>query len=303
KPERTHWAALALEVGNARGLCAIAEAAQVFSGEATGADASNPTAERTSSSNGSVGFDHDGTSFASAANAAIAMSAQEPGEKAAPRQGRVESVGEFPGASARRSSKQDERASSARTAAERAAMLISAGCKSGEAGAHPMQKANGAVLEGLAWSLARCGGNEGAIQASAMRRAERGLEKILERERRPSAAVSAASPDRPSGTSEAIGVSVPAGSENTGQLQALQLGVLSSQGLVARGGLGMGAGFSTGAVAKGSVPEKGAAAAAAGDAAGALAAVAAARTVARAASAGWSEAGSLAKKQLTYAAQ
>lgn len=61
------------------------------------------------------------------------------------------------------------------------------------------------------------------VQAAAMKRAERGLENILERERRPSAAVSAASSNRPSGgTSEAIGVSVPAGSESAGQLQTVR---------------------------------------------------------------------------------
>lgn len=55
-----------------------------------------------------------------------------------------------------------------------------------------------------------------------MKRAERSLETILERDRRPSAAVSAASANRPSGTSEAIGVSVPAGGENDGQLQTVR---------------------------------------------------------------------------------
>lgn len=62
----------------------------------------------------------------------------------------------------------------------------------------------------------------------------------------------------------------------------------------------MGAAFSTSAVAMGPVSAK-APAAMAGDAAGALAAVAAARTAAKAANAGWAEAGSLAKRHLTYA--
>lgn len=43
----------------------------------------------------------------------------------------------------------------------KAAELIAAGCKAGEAGAHPTQKLNGAVLEGLAWSLAGRGSAEG----------------------------------------------------------------------------------------------------------------------------------------------
>lgn len=54
---------------------------------------------------------------------------------------------------------------------------------------------------------------------------------------------------------------------------------------MARGGLGMGAGFCTSAAAKGFVPRK-EGAAATGNAAGALAAVAAARTAARATAAG-----------------
>lgn len=81
----------------------------------------------------------------------------------------------------------------------------------------------------------------------------------------------------------------------------LQLGVLCSQGAVVRGGLGMGAGFCTSAAAKGFVPGKKGAAAGAGSAEGALNAVAASRAAARAVTAGWMEAGSLAKKQLTYA--
>ncbi|CAM9639056.1 unnamed protein product, partial [Scytosiphon promiscuus] len=300
KPERSRWAALALEVANSRGLCAIAEAAQAFTGEATGTNATGATTEALGSSRDSVEGDENGASFAS-----ISMNADGAGEAAASSRGRVGSFREVPAVSTRESNKRDGDSNSARTAAGKAATLIAAGCKAGEGGAHPIQKTNGAVLEGLAWSMAGRGGAEGAsceCGASAMERAERALENILGRERRPSAAFSATSGNRPLGASEAIGVSVPAGSENAGQLQSLQLGVLSSQGLVARGGVGMGAGFSTGAAAQGSVPGKGVAAAA-GDAAGALAAVAAARTAAKATSAGWMEAGSIAKKQLTYAAQ
>lgn len=80
---------------------------------------------------------------------------------AAPREGRVGCLKETPNSSTRRSSKQDGGGSSARTAAGKAATLIAAGCKAGEAGAHPMQKTNGAVLEGLAWSIAGRGGTEG----------------------------------------------------------------------------------------------------------------------------------------------
>lgn len=154
-------------MGNARGLCTIAEAAQVFSDEATQIDA----AEATAAWRGSGSSDKGGSSSAGAANVATATSNGEAGEAAGPREGRVESPGEMNGAGQRRRSKQDGGGSSARTAAERAAILIAAGCKAGEAGAHPMQKTNGAVLEGLAWSLAGRGGTEGASpwELSSMR--------------------------------------------------------------------------------------------------------------------------------------
>ncbi|CAM9469538.1 unnamed protein product, partial [Ectocarpus sp. 8 AP-2014] len=287
KAKRSKWTALAMEVANSRGLCLLAEAAQRFSGEAreatTGREDNKPSPD------------------AAAAAAAVGTT---PGERA----GSVSQTAPEAGGRRRSSTAQDEQAT--RTAAEKAANLIAAGCKAGDSGAHPAQKMNSAMLEGLAWSLAGRGNAEGA--SSLFRGAERGLEKFLDREhRRPSVATAAASVARRSASTaddvplsarapEAIGVSVPAGSENSDQITALQLGVLGNQGLVARGGLGMGAAFSTSAVAMGSVSTK-APAAVAGDAAAALAAVAAARTAAKAANAGWAEAGSLAKKQLTYA--
>ncbi|CAB1110615.1 unnamed protein product [Ectocarpus sp. CCAP 1310/34] len=295
-----------MEVANSRGLCLLAEAAQRFSGESreatTGREDNKPSSD--------------------AAAAAAAAVGTTPGERA----GSVSQTAPEAGGRRRSSMTQDEQAT--RTAAEKAAGLIAAGCKAGDLGAHPTQKMNGAMLEGLAWSLAGQGSAEGASllfrgfvvgrrgeigeRAAAMKRAERGLEKFLDSEhRRPSVAASAAGVAKRSASSaddvplsaraqEAVGVSVPAGSENSDQITALQLGVLGTQGLVARGGFGMGAAFSTSAVAMGSVSAK-ARAAVVGDAAGALAVVAAARTAAKAANAGWAEAGSLAKKQLTYA--
>ncbi|CAM9618712.1 unnamed protein product, partial [Ectocarpus fasciculatus] len=297
KGDRSKWTALAMEVANSRGLCLLAEAAQRFSGEAR-----EETTDR-----------EDNKPSPHAAAAAAAAVVTTPGERAG-------SVSETApeAAGRRRSSTTQEEQAMQRTAAEKATTLIAAGCKAGDLGAHPTQKMNGAMLEGLAWSLAGRGNAEGASfsfrgYAAAMKRAERGLDKILDREhRRPSVAAAAASVAKRSASTaddavplsarapEAVGVSVPAGSENSDQIQALQLGVLGNQGLVVRGGLGMGAAFSTGAVAQGSVSAK-APAAVAGDAAAALAAVAAARTAAKAANAGWAEAGSLAKKQLTYA--
>lgn len=73
--------------------------------------------------------------------------------------GRAGSIGEAPSGADRRLDVPAGRAET--TAAARAAVLIAAGCKAGEAGAHPTQKTNGAVLEGLAWSLAGRGGIEG----------------------------------------------------------------------------------------------------------------------------------------------
>ncbi|CAN0212142.1 unnamed protein product, partial [Ectocarpus sp. 4 AP-2014] len=295
KAKRSKWTSLAIEVANSRGLRLLEEAAQRFSGEArevtTGREDNKPFPD-------------------AAAAAAVGTT---PGERA----GSVSQTAPEAGGRRWRSTTQDEQAT--RTAAEKAADLITAGCKAGDLGAHPTQKMNGAMLEGLAWSLAGRGNAEGASllfrdYAAAMKRAERGLEKLLDREhRRPSVAAAAAGVAKRSASTaddvplsarapEAVGVSVPAGSENSDQITALQLGVLGNQGLVARGGVGMGAAFSTSAVAMGSVSAK-APAAVAGDAAGALAAVAAARTAAKAANAGWAEAGSLAKKQLTYAAK
>ncbi|CAN0334688.1 unnamed protein product, partial [Ectocarpus sp. 12 AP-2014] len=290
KAKRSKWSALAMEVANSRGLCLLAEAAQRFSGEAreatTGREDNKPSP--------------DAAGAAAGAAAAVGTSTGE-------RAGGVSQTAPEAGGRGRSSTTQDKQAM--RTAAEKAADLIAAGCKAGDLGAHPTQKMNGAMLEGLAWSLAGRGNAEGA---SLMFRPERGLEKFLDREhRRPSVAAAAAGVARRSASTaddvplsarapEAVGVSVPAGSENSDQITALQLGVLGNQGLVARGGLGLGAAFSTSAVAMGSVSAK-ARAAVAGDAAGALAAVAAARTAAKAANAGWAEAGSLAKKQLTYA--
>eukprot|EP00903_Cladosiphon_okamuranus_P008920 g8538.t1 len=309
--DRPKWAALAIEVANSRGLCSLAQEAKKLSAEpraSTSAAASKesieeaPTVAISASSRGNI----------EAAAAAVAGRGTDPdrvgaAEAAEAGGGRAGSIGNAPSSTERRRSLPDGRAEE--TAASRAARLIAAGCKAGEAGAHPTQKANGAVLEGLAWSLAGRGAVEGA---SAMKRAERSLEKIFDRERRAPGGPGGGqsrnddpSPSAAARASEAVGVSVPAGSESGSQLQMLQLGVLCSQGSVARGGLGMGAGFCTSAVANGPVPGKGkeGGAAAAGDAAGALAAVAAARTSARATAAGWAEAGSLAKKQLTLAAQ
>ncbi|CAM9168579.1 unnamed protein product, partial [Ectocarpus sp. 6 AP-2014] len=285
KAKRSKWTALAMEVANSRGLCLLAEAAQRFSGEVrettTGREDTKPSPD--------------------AAAAAAAAVVTTPGERAG-------NVSQTAPERRRSSTAQDEPAT--RTAAEKAANLIAAGCKAGDLGAHATQKMNGAMLEGLAWSLAGRGNAEGA--SLLFRGAERGLEKFLDREhRRPSVAAAAASVAKRSASTandvslsarapEAVGVSVPAGSENSDQITALQLGVLGNQGLVARGGLGMGAAFSTSTVAMGSVSAQ-APATVAGDAAGALAAVAAARTAAKAANAGWAEAGSLAKKQLTYA--
>ncbi|CAN0319156.1 unnamed protein product, partial [Pylaiella littoralis] len=285
KARRSKWAALAIEVGNSRGLCTLAEAAQRFCGEPASVASTS-----TSTANGEAGEVETEETAAEAARGECAGSPREALNSSAPR--RSSSSGQGVG-----------------TAAGKAAGLFASGCKAGEAGAHPMQKTNGAVLEGLAWSLVGRGSSEGA---AAMARAERVLENMLHDERSPSVAVAAAGGGLKQSASvgnlppsvqasEAVGLTVPAGSEDRSQLQTLQLGVLCSQGSVVRGGLGMGAGFCTGTAAKGLVPEKGAAAAA--GAAGALAAVAGARNAVRAANAGLAEAGSLAKKQLAYAAQ
>lgn len=76
----------------------------------------------------------------------------------------------------------------------------------------------------------------------------------------------------------------------------LQLSVICSQGLVARGGLGLGGGCCTGVAARMTTP-------ASAGAAGALSANAAARAATKIANAGWVEAGQLVKKQLAYAEQ
>lgn len=164
RPDRSRWAALALEVAISRGLCSLAEAAQRFTAEprasasaaavpnapagaaegtaSTPADPAPPDAERAAST---VGGEDEDAARADEASAAGG--------------GRAGSTGKAASGTERRRSMPDGRAGT--TAAARAAVLIAAGCKAGEAGAHPTQKTNGAVLEGLAWSLAGRGAVEG----------------------------------------------------------------------------------------------------------------------------------------------
>lgn len=153
-----------MEVANSRGLCSLAQEAQRLSAEprapSPAAASKEPIEEAAKgatsvSSPGNVeaaatvaaGDDNDAVGVDAAAVAAAAAG------------GRAGSIGKAPSSTERRRSVLDGRAEE--TAAARAAMLIAAGCKAGEAGAHPTQKTNGAVLEGLAWSLAGRGAVEG----------------------------------------------------------------------------------------------------------------------------------------------
>ncbi len=166
-------------MGCSRGLCALAEGAQRFSGEPgapaapassetvdtgksaalTPADSSPEEGEETGNAEATekvAGEDKDVVEGeAQSPSSSTAVAAAAAAAAATGRGGRTGSVGGSPeGAVWRRHGKK-----AGRTGATpgKAAELIAAGCKAGEAGAHPTQKMNGAVLEGLAWSLAgRC---------------------------------------------------------------------------------------------------------------------------------------------------
>lgn len=119
---RSKWAELAIEVASSKGLCTLQENAKGFRKE-------------------TVMNDHDGHSavFRSSSRRGTSVEEDE-GQKRGDDEEDIEEIV---------------------TAAEKAAMVLAAGAMIGESGAQSAQKANCAILEGTAWSLAGRSHREG----------------------------------------------------------------------------------------------------------------------------------------------
>lgn len=150
KTERSKWGALEMEVANSRGLCVLAEGARRFNGGPTAArgDNSPETSDCSEAPTISSGADIPGSDLGQPNLPRVATGANsskmEDGDS-------IEGGGST---SKQRKPKQET------NVAEKAAMLIAAGGRAGEMGAHPVQKTSSAILEGIAWSLAgKCNSN------------------------------------------------------------------------------------------------------------------------------------------------
>lgn len=139
-------------MANARGLCGLAEAAHCFSGEMTAA------AETISPRVNSISRrDSDDTDSASGSGTSTRRDRH--GSQTIEEGGGVNLTGR----------RQRRRQAETESAAERAATIIAAGSKAGESGAHPIQRANNAVLEGIAWSLAGRSGTKGVRRGDSQK--------------------------------------------------------------------------------------------------------------------------------------
>lgn len=128
--------AIAIEVANSRGLSALQAGAQGFN------DAPDP---------------HDG----GAADDTLSGQENEFEEAEQPPRYMEATLGRTGGKTREESNDMQKWAGRAKTGAEAAARLISAGGKAGDLDGHPMQRARNAILEGIAWSLAGRGNIDG----------------------------------------------------------------------------------------------------------------------------------------------
>ena len=158
--ERAKWSALAMEVANSRGLCAIAEGAQRFNGERKSLTEDEPDKVRLNADLPPATASVAGDSGSSTDRASATSESEESGVQM------VGVGGAGDGDVPRRASR--GRIRRADTTAEKAAMIIAAGGKAGGLGAHPVQKTYNAVLEGLLWSIAGRGGTDGVSENEDM---------------------------------------------------------------------------------------------------------------------------------------